>query len=117
MQARSLCTGQAFSGHITHFDAMGVPHGGCGISMERSVDDNGKKLPFLALNTNSLFENGANCGRWVEITLEENCDGGGNGQWSICQGGSTHLIHSTFYACSLCMLFDHACSPLMLNSC
>lgn len=75
-------------GHGTHFTAMGTPFGGCGVPPAKAVDDNGKALPFVALNTNSEFSGGANCGRWVEITVGENCVGGGNDVWSICNGGS-----------------------------
>lgn len=69
---------------------MGTPFGGCGVPPSKAFDDNGKALPFVALNTNSEFDNGANCGRWVEITLEENCVGGGNSAWSTCIGGCAH---------------------------
>ena len=74
------------SGHITHFDAMGVPHGGCGVPGSKAFDDNGKALPFVALNTNTEFDNGSNCGRWIEVTLKKNCDGGFNSQWEPCVG-------------------------------
>lgn len=76
-----------FSGTGTFFEAMGAEVGGCGYPREKAVDDNGKALPFVALNTNSEFDNGANCGRWVEITLGKNCVNAGNSQWSVCNGG------------------------------
>lgn len=78
-----------FAGHGTHFDGMGSPFGGCGVPPELAVDDVGTPLPYVALNTNSEFATGANCGRWVEITLKENCEGAGNTAYSICNGGST----------------------------
>ena len=52
----------------------------------KAFDDNGKALPFVALNTNTEFDNGSNCGRWIEVTLKENCDGGFNSQWEPCVG-------------------------------
>lgn len=81
-------TSRQFSGHGTHFAAMGKPYGGCGVPPGKAYDDNGKALPWVALNTNAEFENGVNCGRWLEITLGQNCVGAGNSQWSICNGGS-----------------------------
>ena len=75
------------SGHGTHFAAMGKPYGGCGVPPGKAFDDNGKQLPWFALNTNTEFNNGVNCGRWVEIKLGKNCVGAGNSQWSICNGG------------------------------
>ena len=78
----------AFSAHGTYFHGMGIPIGGCGVPPSLAVDDNGKALPYVALNTNSEFSNGVNCGRWVEITVKENCEGSGNSQWSVCDNGS-----------------------------
>jgi hypothetical protein len=95
--------GDVKSGHGTYFAGMGwpvgSPIGGCGVPPEKAFDDSGKPLPFVALNTNSEFKTGANCGRWVQITLGNNCQGGGNTDFSICNGGSTlharHLATST----------------------
>ena len=35
-----------------------------------------------------LYSEGANCGRWVKITLGQNCVGGSNSQRAVCTGGS-----------------------------
>lgn len=74
-------------GHGTHFAGMGSPTGGCGVPPGKAFDDNGKALPFVALNFNSEFASGSNCGRWVEIELGANCINAGNSQFSICNGG------------------------------
>jgi hypothetical protein len=90
--------------HGTHFDGMGSPFGGCGVPPEKAKDDNGKPLPYVALNTNSEFDDGSNCGRWVEITVGENCVGAGNSQWDICKGGSALLspwLHLRVMKCSV----------------
>jgi hypothetical protein len=79
--------GGKFTGHGTHFDGMGTPFGGCGVPPEKAKDDAGTPLPYVALNTNSVFDGGSNCGRWVEIILGENCEGAGNTAYSICDGG------------------------------
>ncbi|MBF0443082.1 MAG: hypothetical protein HQK54_14335, partial [Oligoflexales bacterium] len=76
----------------TFFDGMGKPVGGCGVPEEFMVDENGKPLPFIALNVQNtpmrgtmlprpirdpskigLFNNGKNCGRWVEIKIGNDC--------------------------------------------
>lgn len=86
-----------YVGHGTLFEAMGTPYGGCGVPLSKAVDDNGTALPFVALNTNSMFEKGVECGRWVEITLMENCVDAGNKQWEPCAGGGAlHLAHYQF---------------------
>eukprot|EP00892_Ulva_mutabilis_P000953 jgi/Ulvmu1/10859/UM007_0033.1 len=79
--------GAAKKAHGTHFSGMGSPTGGCGVPPGKAYDDNGTPLPFVALNTNSEFDNGSNCGRWVEIRLGRDCKGAGNTAYSICNGG------------------------------
>lgn len=79
--------GKSKLAHGTFFSGMGTPTGGCGVPPSKAYDDRGTPLPFVALNTNSEFANGNNCGRWIEITLGQNCEGGGNSAWSICNGG------------------------------
>jgi hypothetical protein len=83
-----------YVGHGTRFGGMGSPYGGCGVPASKAMDDNGTALPFVALNTNSVFNSGVNCGRWVEITLKENCVGAGNNQWKPCVGGGALFFAS-----------------------
>jgi hypothetical protein len=85
-----------YTGHGTLFGGMGTPYGGCGVPASKAVDDLGNPLPFVALNTNSMFSGGTNCGRWVKITLKENCVGAGNDQWKPCVGGGMSLFQNTF---------------------
>jgi hypothetical protein len=80
----------------TWYDAIGMPISACGVPAEEYKDESGKTLPFGALNTNSMFENGKNCGRWVEVTVGKNCVGSSNSQWSACDGGSALLLASMF---------------------
>ena len=40
------------AGYGTFFHGMGSPFGGCGVPPWKAADDNGKPLPFIALNTN-----------------------------------------------------------------
>lgn len=90
----------------TFFNGVGSPFGGCGTMASQLFDDNGKPLPFIALNFQDssvsapyqqpatggsigAFENGANCGRWIEITVGDNCKGGKNTDTGVCIGGGT----------------------------
>jgi hypothetical protein len=84
--------GRTFSGYGTDFEKLGEPYGGCGVPESLLFDDNGKKLPYIALNVQNttieepilprpiqqadkvgLFANGRNCGRWIEITVGNDC--------------------------------------------
>ena len=56
------------AGYGTFFHGMGSPFGGCGVPPWKAADDNGKPLPFIALNTNSEFQNGGNCGRCARLS-------------------------------------------------
>ncbi|MFJ7062928.1 hypothetical protein ACIQVA_35520 [Streptomyces microflavus] len=97
-------TDDAFQGVGTHFDKTGDDGGGCGVPPAQIESEN-----FVALNVfdtpgafapslprvpvpdsiNGVWNNGLNCGRWVEITLGDFCtvaNGGAAGQ-GICRGG------------------------------
>ncbi|MCX6181741.1 MAG: hypothetical protein NT150_07430, partial [Bacteroidetes bacterium] len=85
----------SYQGHATHFEALGDPYGGCGAPTNMVGSDY-----FVALNvfnkpntgpgdfTRPLagadtvhmgeFKNGKNCGRWMKVTIMEDCVGGSN---------------------------------------
>ena len=86
----------------TFYEAIGLPISACGVPPEKLVDDNGNTLPFVALNTNSMFGSGEHCGRWVKISVGNNCLHGHNSQWSVCEGGSALLL--SVHAPTLCSL-------------
>ncbi|MGW3965091.1 cellulose binding domain-containing protein [Amycolatopsis sp. NPDC005003] len=94
------------TGNATHFDALGAPYGGCGLPQD--VLD---APDFVALNVYNtpgdysfyprpippsqaakigLWDNGRNCGRFVQVTIGEYCTGvndGAPGQ-PFCRNGS-----------------------------
>lgn len=94
------------TGNATHFDALGAPYGGCGLPQD--VLD---APDFVALNVYNtpgdysfyprpippsqaakigLWDNGRNCGRFVQVTIGEYCTGvndGAAGQ-PFCRNGS-----------------------------
>jgi hypothetical protein len=97
-------------GTTTFFDGTQGPFFACGVPPAKMKDDNGKALPFVALNTVKgsrtlsgsyptpsgnvgAYNSGLDCGRWIQITLRENCVAGSNSQWSVCNGGSAALLH------------------------
>jgi hypothetical protein len=84
--------GQFVSGLSTFFSAIGTPFSGCGVPPSKLVDESGKPLPWVALNTNGPFSGGKNCGRFVQIKLGKNCAGGSNSGNSVCNGGSAFSL-------------------------
>ena len=85
-------------GLSTYFDRIGSPTGDCAMPTNDLKDSNNKELPFVALNINKaqgsvqdmqgMYNKGGTCGRWMKITLGQNCSGGSNSQRAVCQGGS-----------------------------
>lgn len=92
MAAGGAKTEQVFRGYGTDFEKLGEPYGGCGVPESLLFDENGKKLPYIALNVQNtsieeqvlprpikdaskvgLYNNGKNCGRWIEITVGNDC--------------------------------------------
>jgi hypothetical protein len=95
-----------YTGNGTWFTALGGPYGGCGVPQANIDSQN-----FVALNVQNdpgnytltlsrpipstyaadigLWNNGLNCGRWVHITMGDNCNGtnDGNQDLSFCRGG------------------------------
>lgn len=96
LQGKKDQSGRAiYEGYGTHFQSFGYPAGGCGVPEELLFDEDGKKLPYIALNVQAtsthasilprpikddgkmgLFANGKNCGRWVKITVGDDCQNG-----------------------------------------
>ena len=89
--------GGAGPGYATYFSGFGDPYGGCGVPQAWTVDDDGKALPFVALNTFAgidgqelgMFDGGKNCGRWLRMTACVDCKGGASDQWRSCIKGGT----------------------------
>ena len=99
---------EVYTGNSTWFAALGSPYGGCGVPQAYIDSQN-----FVALNVQNdpgnytltlsrpisttgpnasdigMWNNGLNCGRWVHITMESNCNGtnDGNQDESFCRGG------------------------------
>ncbi len=94
------------TGNATWFSGLGSPYGGCGLPQADLDSQN-----FLALNVQNspgnysnlsrpipaadaseigMFDNGLNCGRWVQVTIGNYCTGTNDGAPSepFCRNGS-----------------------------
>ena len=113
------------TGWATWFTGLGSPYGGCGLPQADLDSQN-----FLALNVQNspgvytdlprpipaadaaeigMFDNGLNCGRWVQVTIGDNCDGtntGAPGQ-AFCTPGS--LVSDQFDGATLDFVVADSC--------
>jgi hypothetical protein len=94
------------TGNATWFTGLGSPYGGCGLPQSALDSQN-----FLALNVQNspgdytnlprpipaadaseigMFDNGLNCGRWVQVTIGDYCTGINDGAPNepFCRDGS-----------------------------
>jgi Cellulose binding domain len=94
------------TGNATWFSGLGAPYGGCGLPQADLDSQN-----FLALNVQNspgvytnlprpipaadaseigMFDNGLNCGRWVQVTIGNYCTGVNDGAPNepFCRNGS-----------------------------
>jgi hypothetical protein len=100
-------------GVATHFQAIGYPYGACGVPEAILAEEN--SLDYVALNVFDspgdyrapgafgnrplmgadtvwlgTYDNGRNCGRWIEVELGDDCTvaNGGEAGSPICGGGT-----------------------------
>jgi hypothetical protein len=113
------------TGWSTWFTGLGSPYGGCGLPQADLDSQN-----FLALNVQNspgvytnlprpipaadaseigMFDNGLNCGRWVQVTIGDNCDGTNSGAAGqpFCTPGS--LVSDQFNGATLDMVVADSC--------
>jgi len=99
-------TPSAVTGNATYFSGLGAPYGGCGLPQADLDSQN-----FLALNVFNtpgqygteprpipaadasimgMFDNGLNCGRFVQVTIGDYCTGTNDGAQNqpFCRNGS-----------------------------
>jgi Cellulose binding domain len=113
------------TGNATWFDALGAPYGGCGLPQANLDSQN-----FLALNVYNtpgdysfyprpltgdnlakmgMWDNGHNCGRFVQVTISDYCTGvndGAPGQ-PFCRNGS--WTSDAYNGATLTMLVADSC--------
>jgi hypothetical protein len=113
------------TGWSTWFTGLGSPYGGCGLPQADLDSQN-----FLALNVQNspgvytnlprpipaadaseigMFDNGLNCGRWVQVTIGDNCDGTNSGAAGqpFCTPGS--LVSDQFNGATLDFVVADSC--------
>ncbi len=117
--------GTPVTGWATWFTGLGSPYGGCGLPQADLDSQN-----FLALNVQNspgvytnlprpipaadaseigMFDNGLNCGRWVQVTIGDNCDGTNSGAAGqpFCTPGS--LVSDQFNGATLDFVVADSC--------
>ena len=113
------------TGNATWFSGLGGPYGGCGLP-EANVDSQN----YLALNVQNspgvysdlprpipaadaseigMFDNGLNCGRWVQVTIGSNCTGVNDGAQNqpFCRNGS--WVSDQYNGATLNMVVADSC--------
>src|SRR5690554_3459330 len=110
-------------GTSTWFEALGSPYGGCGLPQSEldsphfvalNVYDTPRDYDFYPRPVTDpdkvgMWNNGLNCGRWVEVEIDDICTGindGAPGQ-DFCRGGE--WVSDQFNGASLTMLIADSC--------
>lgn len=117
-----------YQGVATHFEELGTPYGGCGVPPDMVETDD-----FVALNVydapgigtmwtrplagrdtvhKGVYDNGNNCGRWLKVTIGEDCINGANdgalGK-EFCRGANAKWIDDKYSGATLYMIVTDAC--------
>ena len=97
------------TGNATWFSGVGGPYGGCGLpgadidsqnyialNVQNSPGDYNllpRPIPAADASEIGMFDNGLNCGRWVQVTIGDNCNGINDGAQNepFCRGGSGYV--------------------------
>jgi hypothetical protein len=113
------------TGNATWFTGLGSPYGGCGLPQTALDSQN-----FLALNVQNspgvysdlprpisaanaseigMFDNGLNCGRWVQVTIGNYCTGTNDGapNQPFCRNGS--WVADQYNGATLDMIVADSC--------
>jgi len=113
------------TGNATWFSGLGAPYGGCGLPQAALDSQN-----FLALNVQNspgvysdlprpisaanaseigMWDNGLNCGRWVQVTIGNYCTGTNDGAPNLpfCRNGS--WVADQFNGATLDMIVADSC--------
>jgi len=94
------------TGNATYFDGLGSPYGGCGLPQAQLDSQNFVALnvydtpgdyafyprPLTGANASKagMWNNGLNCGRWVQVSVGDYCTGVNDGapNQAFCRNGS-----------------------------
>ncbi|MEW9551886.1 cellulose binding domain-containing protein [Nonomuraea sp. NPDC050783] len=113
------------TGNATYFDALGSPYGGCGLPQENldaqdfvalNVYDTPGDYSFYPrpltgadLDKAGLWDNGLNCGRYVQVEIGDYCTGVNDGAQNqpFCRGGS--WVSDAYSGAKLTMIVADSC--------
>lgn len=114
------------TGNATWFSGLGSPYGGCGVpqanldsqffvalNVQNTPANYSTFLPrpIAAQNASAIgmFSNGLNCGRWVRVTIGNNCTGINDGapNQPFCRNGS--WVADNYNGASLDLLVADSC--------
>jgi hypothetical protein len=114
------------TGNSTFFDGLGAPYGGCGLPQANldsqdfvalnvfntPGDYNGFPRPVAPADAARLgmFDNGLNCGRFVQVTMGDFCTGTNDGapNQPFCRNGS--FTPDTYNGATLTMVVGDSCA-------
>jgi hypothetical protein len=114
------------TGNATYFAGLGSPYGGCGLPQSALDSQNfvalnvfntpgdygwhQRPIPSSSSNIIGAFDNGLNCGRYVQVTIGDYCTGtndGAPGQ-PFCRNGS--WVADKYDGATLTMLVADSCA-------
>lgn len=113
------------TGNTTYFDGLGQPYGGCGLpqSVLESQDFVAlnvyntpgdytfypRPLPASQADKIGMWNNGRNCGRWIQVTVSDYCTGINDGapNQPFCRNGS--WVADAYNGATLTMLVADSC--------
>jgi hypothetical protein len=113
------------TGNATHFDGLGSPYGGCGMpqaeletqdfvalnvfNTPRDYAFYPRPLPPAQADKIGLWNNGHNCGRWVQVSIGDFCTGTNDGtpNQPFCRNGS--FVGDGYNGATLPMLVADSC--------
>jgi len=113
------------TGNTTYFDGLGQPYGGCGLPQPVLETQNfvalnvfdtpgdyqfyPRPLPAAQAGKRGMWNDGHNCGRWIQVTVGDFCTGindGAPGQ-AFCRNGS--WVPDAYNGATLTMLVADSC--------
>jgi hypothetical protein len=113
------------TGNTTFFDGLGQPYGGCGLPQANLDTQNFIALnvfdtprdytfyprPLTGANVSKIgmWNNGHNCGRWVQVTVSDFCTGTNDGAQNqpFCRNGS--WVQDAYNGATLNMIVADSC--------
>lgn len=114
------------TGNATWFAGLGGPYGGCGMAQEDLESQNfvalnvyntpgnygdfpNRPMPDSLASKFGMWNNGHNCGRWVQVTMGDNCIGDNDGAMNkpFCRNGG--WASDAYNGATLNMLVADSC--------